>query len=281
MKTISLIRLVLTLLCLSLTGAIITNAKAQNNNQTSITKNLDVTPFHDIKIEGKFKVELRKGSTHSVKVRATPKQLNKLRVTQKEASIEIEGPKGFTDPSLQIYITTPNIEQLELSGAIRVNCDGQTYTPATFGIDLEGVSSIKGLVVNSSQIKASAEGVSKIEGAFEGTNISINIEGVSNGNINVTNCQMVDCVVSGKSTGIIRGTTNQLRVQCEGVSKVKLDNLQSNIAHLDIEGICSGTISAPRELSYNVEGMSKLTIYGKVGKLTNTDVSEKSKVIYR
>lgn len=209
--------------------------------QESETRQL--AEFDRIKILDNSTVYLHIGTPQSVRVEAkTP--LNNIRTEVEDGVLEIQGP-----PSV-IYITTPSIKSVGISGIGKVECDS-TLATSSLRINVSGSGKVN-LPVSLSRLEIGISGMGKVTLRGEAEKAEINISG--SGKIEASDLKVKSCTA-----------------HISGVGKCYIDVTES----LDMHVSGSGAIyykTKPANLSANISGIGK---YG-VMKTENDDDDETS-----
>lgn len=145
---------------------------------------------------------------------------------------------------LKIYITSPDIVAIDMSGvgafhADAINTDTIVFDNEGVGsinvksllankcdIDNEGVGSVKIQNVKADRMTVDNEGVGSVKIAqFEGGKVYVTNEGVGSVNMKV-NCDYVRAVLEGVGSIHLSGVTHQLDEDRDGIGSVKKKDLQ-------------------------------------------------------
>ncbi|WP_331145036.1 head GIN domain-containing protein [Hymenobacter sp.] len=138
-----------------------------------------VGTFENVKASGALNIYLRQGSTTEVKVDAAPEILEHIKTDVSGNTLTIYRDKKFSlselmrSKSVKVYITTPKLEALEVSGA----CDVKGETPIkanNFRINASGASDVT-LTLNANSVSTDASGASdiRLDGRVERQQVQI------------------------------------------------------------------------------------------------------------
>ncbi len=194
--------------------------------QDSETRQL--AEFDRIKILDNATVYLHIGTPQSVRVEAkTP--LNGIRTEVEDGVLEIHGP-----PSV-IYITTPSIRSIGISGIGKVECDS-TLTASSLRINVSGSGKVN-LPVSVGRLEIGISGMGKVNLSGAADKAEINISG--SGKIEASKLKVKSC-----------------EAHISGIGKCYIDVTES----LDMHVSGSGAIyykTKPANLTANISGIGK------------------------
>ncbi len=183
-----------------------------------------VASFNTVKASGAVNIYVRQGSTTEVKVDATPDMLEHLRteVSGNTLTIYREKKSSLTDMvrsnPVKIYITTPKLEGIEVSGA----CDVKGETPIKaddFRIAASGASDVT-LTLNANSVTTKASGASdiRLDGRVERQ--QVHISGSSDYRASDLRSDKADVEASGASDAYVY-VDEELNSRSSGASDVR------------------------------------------------------------
>jgi hypothetical protein len=139
--------------------------KRVHGNGNITTQDRPVNDFKDIEVGGAAKVFVSQGDQHTVKVEVDENLQQFVEVYQEGNKVIIREKSGFNlDPTgdLQIYITAPVYNNIDVAGA----CDiiGQTLinNPENLSMHISGAGDMK-MEINAPQISAEVTGSGNID----------------------------------------------------------------------------------------------------------------------
>lgn len=143
-----------------------------------VRRSYDATGFRNLEISGSQEFYISKGSDYKVEIEAQPNIHDRLDVDVHSGtlSVEVDGCIRF-HKSIKVYITTPELEDIELSGSADVYVNDE-FTTDHCRIDISGSGEIHHrLVANELDVNISGSGEVEIEGAAEDQDIRISGSG--------------------------------------------------------------------------------------------------------
>lgn len=167
----------------------------------------DISNFKGIDVGGVYEVEIVAQKDFSVEVEADDNLLPFIKTEVDNGILEISAEKRFnTKNPIRIKISAPNIEELEISGASKINLSG----------------------LDNNSLKVDSSGASKIE--ISGKTVNLNIESSGASKIGAENLQSqnVDIDASGASK-IEVFVSGSLKVDASGASKITYAGNPQNI----------------------------------------------------
>ena len=188
--------------------------------QAEVTKEFQIEDFNEIKMEGRWGVEVLRGDTTRVQVKAPEDVMDALSI-EKHALTLILKRKERNKRDLagtKAFITLPSLRALRLKGLISLAFNG--FESDTLSIRTTGVTTLTGTGNRIRDLSLRGEGLSNLDlGKNPVTNADLRYEGVYK--VELT---MAGGVLSGRIKGvgeiIYDGTVREERIEKEGPSKV-------------------------------------------------------------
>jgi|HubBroStandDraft_1064217.scaffolds.fasta_scaffold58027_2 hypothetical protein len=153
--------------------------KRVHGNGNITTQDRPVNDFKDIEVGGAAKVFVSQGDQHTVKVEVDENLQQFVEVFQEGNKVIIREKSGFNlDPTgdLQIYITSPVYNNIDVAGA----CDiiGQTLinNPENLSMHISGAGDMK-MEINAPQVSAEVTGSGNIDLKGETKTADLNLAG--------------------------------------------------------------------------------------------------------
>jgi len=167
----------------------------------------EVSNFKGIDVGGVYEVEIVSQKDFSVEVEADDNLLPLIKTKVDNGILEISSEKRFnTKNPIRIKISAPNIEELEVSGASKINLSN----------------------LDNNFLKVDASGASKIE--VSGKTVDLNIESSGACKINAENLQSQNVTVdSSGASKIDVSVSGALKVDASGASKITYTGNPQNI----------------------------------------------------
>lgn len=98
-------------------------------------------------------------------------------------------------------------------------------------------------------------------GTFETDNLTFDIEGALNGNLDVK-CKAIYCEIKGAIDMTLTGTTDNLDINTEGASDINSKNLKANNVNVEVYGVGNLKVYAKNKLNIESYGVLNLVYYG-------------------
>jgi len=167
----------------------------------------NVSNFKGIDVGGIYEVEIVAQKDFSVEVEADDNLLPLIKTEVDNGILEISSEKRFNTKSpVRIRISAPNIEELEVSGASKVNLSN----------------------LDNNFLKVDASGASKME--ISGKTVDLDIESSGACKINAENLQSQNATVdSSGASNINVSVSGALKVDASGASKITYAGNPQNI----------------------------------------------------
>lgn len=129
-----------------------------------VTETRQTGEFTGISVGGSFTVELALGPVTEVKVEADDNIIHDIetRVSGNVLKIGTKDHSGFRDATLKVYITAPEINKINASGAAQVKVAGELKSRDKIALDVSGASAIT-TAVDAPEISAEVSGAGHID----------------------------------------------------------------------------------------------------------------------
>ncbi len=183
-----------------------------------ISEKREVTDFKQIDVGGNFQVEITAQKEFSVEVQADDNLLPLITTEVRGGVLRIETEKRIsTRNPIIVRISAPDIEDLDVSGASKVNLTN--LANESLQIHTSGASKVK-VEGTTANLEIKVSGASKVEAEnLKAENVSVDASGASNVSVSVSNDLKVDA--SGASNISYSGTPTNLEKKTSGASNVK------------------------------------------------------------
>ncbi|MBJ6118574.1 DUF2807 domain-containing protein [Pontibacter sp. BT310] len=187
----------------------------------SNTKTFPFSNFDHINIAGHYHVQIKQGNRHQVTVRGSQREINKMEVRENGGELTIESEdKVFNlfedhEPVL-IQITVPDLQRLELSGAIKADVIGIN----TNELDLELAGAVKAAInVRARTIRADIAGATSTR--FTGTTDRLELDAAGACKVNAEQLRASDVRVEASGANKIDVyATSSLTADASGASRI-------------------------------------------------------------
>lgn len=164
----------------------------------------EVSSFHSIRLDGIGNIYLTQGSPQLLRVETNQSIVGRLTtvVNNEELYIELRDCIEGSIDKMDIYITIPDIERLDIAGVASIT--GQnTFDLDNLELDIEGVGGIS-VFGTTERLEINSSGVGNVQVFDLISNLcEVNLSGA--GNVDVTAQQELDVVISGAGNVSYRG----------------------------------------------------------------------------
>ncbi len=267
-------------LCLLITFCAF-SLNAQNVVHDANAQVRNVGSFNKIRVSSAISLYLSQGNTQAVAVSSEDDKVTAKIITEvSNGTLKIYVESGawntwnWGNKHLKAYVTFTNLEMLDASGACNVELT-DPINVGDFKLELTGASNIKG-VIKGSDLKFEIDGASNGRLEVAATSFSISQSGASNfkGNLHAGKTSFD---LSGASVTEVSGSSSDLMVDASGASNFKGEDLQAETCKIEATGASSATINVTKTLDVTASGASSVH-YGGGATLNNVDVSGGSSV---
>lgn len=199
--------------------------KRIKGNGNIITQDRNVNRAERVSLKGSYDVEITQGPVTSVKVEGDENLLSYIFVNEEDGYLTIKSKEHVnlvSDNPIKIYITTPKLEQVNLSGS--------------------------GNII----------GRSKFTG---GDKLGLRISGSGDITLE-TNTPKVEAEISGSGSMTLSGETQSQNIRISGVGDYKAEGLKSEKTVVRIAGSGDVRVFADVELDINIAGAGSIFYKG-------------------
>ncbi len=192
------------------------------------TQTFNQRDFKRISIGGPYHVQIRQGN-YGVRVRGDRDEIRRMSIDQSGSELVIETRKRnfrlFEDKTpVLIQITAPNIEDIDLSGAIKA--DIGNISSESLGISLSGATKATAQVnVRDLRVDISGASASKFSGRTD--RVEMDITGACHVNADNLQAKSVDIEATGVSVAEVNATQT-LRADASGTSRITYSGNPAN-----------------------------------------------------
>ena len=164
--------------------------------------------------------------------------------------------KDLTRKTMKVTICTPSLNQIHLTGAVRLQSNDKWESPMEkFTLDLSGAAKAEKLYISGMELKADISGASNGTVMGDFAELDVDISGASaiffNGNFSE-----IDVDASGTSKVSIMGTADSIESECSGTSLLDAAQLSVDSADIACSGASKATIDVNKRLEVNLTGAS-------------------------
>ena len=199
---------------------------------TLTEQELSFPAFNSIKTKGKVCIVLSQDSVSAVRVRANKKCIEayKFDVRKNELRIECKGFKGQVDsntPPVTFFIAIPNLKELEITGAGKLEVIGTMVQEEPLEIEINGVGEVNIDTLSVASMNVELNGVAdcSFTNVTAQGDIEIEVNGAGDINANVF-CQKLEVELNGAGKAILSGECKNFVCDENGASKVDFSNLK-------------------------------------------------------
>jgi hypothetical protein len=214
------------------------------------TEEFKISDFKSIDIRFPLDVEIRQAEKYSVYVSGSDTFLDNINIYAEGDRLVIAYHLDlwsiFSSPfsRSRATITMPEIQDLKITGAARVSLDGFA-TEKNFSLYISGASRLNINDFKAGNMNWELSGASHIEGQLQ-------LKGY------------LDIRVSGASKIILKGETQEARIEASGASQIDLEDLRISNAKVRLNGASRSSINMNGKLDVDLNGASNLEYSGTV-----------------
>lgn len=194
------------------------NVRGEKGSGNITTESREVSDFKAIDVSGAFEVEIIVQKDFSIQVEADDNLLQFIKTEVSGDTLKISSEKSFkSNNPLKIRITAPDIDNLDLSGASKVNL--VNLNNDSLSLDSSGASKIK-IEGTTKTFTVEMSGASKLDAEnLKAENVSVDSSGASSASVFVTN--ELKANLSGATNVVYSGNPKNVEKKTSGASSVK------------------------------------------------------------
>ena len=212
------------------------------NAQT--TKTHKVSSFTGIAIANGLDVYVTQGNTHSLKIEATDKQHEKIKIKNDGGSLNVEYTgKWIRNEPIKVYVTVKSLERLAATGGSDIYMEGDFKTE---------------------KLSVAINGGSDLEiGNIDATRVTITASGGSDIDIKELIIDKLIITISGGADANIAGSCNKMTLVAFGGSDIEAGNFIVENSTTTVFGGSDATIHVTDNVTLVASGASDITCKGK------------------
>lgn len=178
-------------------GNSITAEKVKDSNKPTVSREFLLTGFTAIEVSGQWKIELTRGETTQVKIKAPGDVMEDLSVEKEAGALILSTDKKWRHSKRKVtaLITMPSLSDLRLNGVVNLGLSG--FRSQHLIINTSGVTSIKGKGNHIHNLNLIGKGVS---------NLNLRRNSVINADLNYKGVYKIELsMAGGELTGKLKG----------------------------------------------------------------------------
>ena len=197
-----------------------------------VEQDIELPAFEAIDAKGAVCVVFTQDSVCSVRVRGNEKCIADYTFDVNEGELKVK-PKDYTGSvsnrtaSITLFITAPNLTEIEFSGAGKLEMPTSVALPGTLDIEMAGAGEINIADLSAESLDVEMSGAGKCDLAKVTTtgDIEIEVSGAGDVNANVF-CQNLNVELNGAGSAVLSGECKDFTCEENGASRVDFSNLK-------------------------------------------------------
>ncbi|RTL59430.1 MAG: DUF2807 domain-containing protein [Sphingobacteriales bacterium] len=220
---------------------VFTSCRVVSGNHNVITETRSIGSFNEIHLSGFADVHIAQGKEEDLKISGESNLLQFIKTRVDNGVLIISTKEGVNirnhDP-IMIYVSTPGLERIRLSGAGNLVSDNKWNLNKKIEIRTSGAGRIKA-ELNCPQVEASLSGAGDIELMGETKDLEASISGVGSIKVRDLKAENADVRVSGAGSIDVFASVD-LKARVSGVGSI---NYWGNPQHVDEHSSGVGSIN--------------------------------------
>ena len=190
-----------------------------DGNGEVVSENRKVTSFNKIDISGGYEVLLNQGNSENLEIEADENLMELIETEVKNNTLYISSTKPIGDSeSLKLYITTVNLEDIDVSGAIDLKNKG-TFKSENLEIEVSGAADID-LDIEVENLTMDMSGASETTLSGSASNFDIELSGAGELQAKKLKTRNTSIDISGAGSAEVFAKKT-LKVSVSGAGSVK------------------------------------------------------------
>lgn len=212
------------LLCVFFAVSILSSCNQRRGSGNIITEKRQTGNFTAISVGGAFTVEVKTGPVTEVEVESDDNVISYIetKVSGNTLKIRTKDGNGFNNAHFKVYITAPEINKINSSGASNIKVTSQLKSAGKISLDASGAAGIEASV-DAPEVYAEVSGAGNIE---------------------------------------LTGRTRDYKAKVSGSGTLKSGNLQSENTTVDVSGAGTARVHASVRLNAKASGAGNIHYKG-------------------
>ena len=209
-----------------------------------VTREMDFRDFKEVEISHVFEYQIYQSDSYGVSITTDENLFNYITARRVGDRLELglKTRHAFRSFTLKAEIAMPELCELRSSGATRGTVKGFNILHP-FALDLEGACKLKMIDMSVINAKIDLSGACSLTGDLKsGEEVRIDL--------------------SGACRAVLKGSADDLLINCDGVGSLDLSDFTVHSAKVDLDGISGGTINLDGRLDASLGGFSRLLYAG-------------------
>ena len=185
-----------------------------------VTEKRETGDFKGISAGGAFEVEVKIGPDTEVKVEADDNIMQYIETEVRGGVLRIETQDGinFNDAHFKVYVTTPELNRVNSSGASHVVLKDPIRSKGRISLDVSGAGRINGSV-DAPEVDAEVSGAAKIELSGKTRNYKARVSGSGDLRTSELKSESTDVEVSGAGNAQVHASVS-LKANASGAGNI-------------------------------------------------------------
>lgn len=165
-----------------LNSCIVIGQNRVKGNGHVIKEERSVAAFHRVKAEGMMNVYLAQGPVKAVVIEAEDNIVPLIELVEEDGKLIVREKRGYnisTNKGINVYLTTPEVDELSLSGSGDVQLTDKFTSSTPVRVSLSGSGNVKG-ELTAPAVKASIAGSGDMYLKGETKDVNLSIAGSGN-----------------------------------------------------------------------------------------------------
>lgn len=231
-----------------------------------VTKDYEIEPVSQVEIESIGTLHLIQGDTPSLTIEAEDNYIDKfdVKVTGDKLVIKVENKwydSWLPTETIHYYLTLPNLTDLKLAGAIRLESEELNLKNMT--IECAGANDVQLGTLNADSLTFDLSGAANMKvSTINADSLSVKIAGVSSVDVDTLDANSLDLHISGSGNMNVAGEVVEQTINIDGGGAYQAGDLRSSSASVSSSGAASITLWTTENLSLNCDGVVSVSYYG-------------------
>jgi hypothetical protein len=229
--------------------------RPSSGRRNVVTREIDFTDFTHVEVGSCFRVDIRRGDSHSVTIAGNEELFDCVSVTKSGSTLKlsIKPLTFFIRPNLQASIIMPKLQKLRLGGAATCTVSGFS-SDDDFNLNISG-SSVLHVDIEAGKTRVEISGAGRLRGKMKLAD--------------------AEFTLSGASRAELSGAANNVVLSAWGASRLDLTDFILNDTGINLKGASEATVTVNGRLDMDLSSGSRLYYSGNptMGKINVSGAS--------
>lgn len=247
------------------------------------TREYKLSGFRGLDVSWVYQVVLTQSNKYSVRIEAPENLMDYLDVRVSDNTLKLGLKKNHASRRIEMggrnvvraYVSMPSLNELEMSGATKLDASGQFNAHREFKLDLSGASQARGLNIKADEVEIDCSGASHFELSGHFDKLECDMSGAAKGTLtgNVKRVEMdlsgaakliqngsigsLEMDASGSANYTLTGGLDSFTLEGSGAAKVDTAEAPADRVRVRLSGAANASVDVRKEFSVDLTGAAR------------------------